>query len=187
MQIDEDIAKIYGLSEEDIQLTMSGYVPMNLKTNDYFLREGQVSNYIAYVGSGLLRSFFYDDNANEITTQFYPEGSLIISFDSFNNRLPSREYIMACVDSELMATSYDNQKKLYDQIPAWNQICKDLADHKSKEMQARAAEFQTMSAFERYRKFCNDYPQVIRQAKLGHIASYIGVDIATLSRIRKKK
>jgi len=187
MQIDNNIAQNYNLTEEEIALTMSGYAPMSVKANHFFLEEGQVCNYIGFVTSGLLRSYSYDDFANEITSDFFPEGTLIISFDSFNNRVPSKENIKAIVDSELMVISYEKQKELYDRIPAWNQICKDLADVKSREMIDRANQFQTMSATERYRKFCSDNPQILQRATLGHIASYIGVDIATLSRIRKKK
>jgi CRP-like cAMP-binding protein len=187
MKIDPELAKRYHLSEEDIQLTMSGYMPMQLKTNDYFLKEGKICNHIGFVKKGILRSFFYDDFANEITTEFYPEGTLIISFDSFNNRVPSKENIKAIEDSELMVISYEKQKELYEKIPAWNQICKDLADFKSREMIERATQFQTMSATQRYQRFCEDHPDILQKATLGHIASYLGIDIATLSRIRKKK
>ncbi len=187
MRLDENTIKKYNLTEDEIKLTMSEYIAMSIKANDYFLEEGKVSNYIGYVTKGLLRSFFYDDHANEITTGFFPEGTLIIAFDSFNNRTPSKEFIKAIVDSELMSISYEKQKSLYDKVPAWNQICKDLADVKSQEMMKRAGRFQTMSATERYRAFCKEHPDILQRATLGHIASYIGVDIATLSRIRRKK
>lgn len=187
MQLDQESMSRYNLSENDVKITMSGYVPMSVKANHFFLQEGQVCNHIGYVTRGLFRSYFYDDNANEITSEFYPEGTLIISFDSFNNRVPSKENIKAIEDSELMVISYEKQKELYEIVPAWNQICKDLADFKSREMIERANQFQTMSATERYKKFCVDHPQILQKATLGHIASYIGVDIATLSRIRAKK
>ncbi len=187
MRLDENSIKKYNLTEEEIQLTMSGYIPMSVKANEYFLEEGRVCNYIGFVTKGLFRSYFYDDNANEITTDFFPEGTLIIAFDSFNNRTPSKEFIKAIVDSELMSISYEKQKELYDKVPAWNQICKDLADVKTREMLDRASRFQTMSATDRYYAFCKECPDILQQATLGHIASYIGVDIATLSRIRKKK
>jgi len=187
MRLDENTIKKYNLTEDEIKLSMSGYIPMSIKANNYFLEEGEVCNYIGYVTKGLFRSFFYNDDANEITTDFFPEGTLIIAFDSFNNRSPSKEYIKAVVDSELMSISYEKQKELYDKVPAWNQICKDLADVKTREMLERASRFQTLSATERYRVFCEEYPDILQQATLGHIASYIGVDIATLSRIRKKK
>jgi CRP-like cAMP-binding protein len=186
MRLDENTTKKYNLTEEQVALTMSGYVPMRVKANHFFLKEGEVSKYIAYVVKGLLRSYFYDDRANEITSEFHPEGSLIISSESFNNKVPAKENIKAIEDSELMVVDYEHQNKLYDLIPAWNQICKDLADMKSREMVERAGRFQTMSATDRYRTFCKENPQILQKATLGHIASYIGVDIATLSRIRKK-
>ena len=74
------------MTEEEISLTMSGYVPLTVEANDFFLKEGDVCNYIGFVAKGLLRSFIYDDYANEITSDFFPENTLIISFDSFNNR-----------------------------------------------------------------------------------------------------
>jgi CRP-like cAMP-binding protein len=186
MKIDDNIARHYNLTDEDIALTMSGYVPMSIKANDFFLKEGEVADYIGFVTKGLLRSYIYDDCANEITSDFFPENSLIISFDSFNNRVPAKEYIKAIEDSELMVISYEKQKELYQKIPAWNLICRDLADYKSREMIERAKKFQIMSATERYQNFCSEHPDLLQRTTLGTIASYIGVDIATLSRIRKK-
>jgi CRP-like cAMP-binding protein len=176
----------YNLTEEEIKLTLSGYVSKTIKANEFFLKEGEICNYIGYVTKGLLRSYFYDDQANEITTNFFHEGTLIIALDSFNNRVPSKEFIKAIEASELSVISYHRQMELYQLIPKWHQICKDLGDIKIKEMQDRAESFQTLSSSERYQKFCNECPQLLQRVNLGFIASYIGVDNATLSRIRKK-
>jgi CRP-like cAMP-binding protein len=187
MQLDKNSLDKHNLSEEELKLTMSSYVPQTIKANEFFLKEGQVCNYIGFVTKGLLRAFLYDDFANEITSDFYQVGSLIISFDSFNNRVPSKENIKAIEDTELMVIGFEKQKELYQLVPAWNQICKDLADTISSEMIERSRLFQTMTATERYQDFCKKHPIILQKATLGHIASYIGVDIATLSRIRKKK
>ena len=177
----------YNFSEEDLRYTMSKYVPLNVGANQFYLKEGEISRQLGYVKKGLLRSYVYDYNANEITQQFYPEGTLIISFDSFNNRVPAQENIKAITDAELMIITYEDQFALYDQIPVWKEICKDFSDQQNHEMLERVREFQTLSATDRYRKFCKENPTILQRATLGHIASYIGVDIATLSRIRKKK
>jgi CRP-like cAMP-binding protein len=186
MVVNQNILEQYGLTKPEIMLTISKYRPETVKANHFFLKQGNVSNGIGFVVSGLLRTFMYDDRANEITTRFHLPGSLIISFDSFNNQIPSQENIVAIENSELMVISYNSQRELYELIPAWNQICKDLADQLSKEMIARAIQFQTLNATERYQRFCKEYPEVIRKSPLRHIASYLGIDIATLSRIRRK-
>jgi CRP-like cAMP-binding protein len=187
MNINKWSIEKYNFTEEEIKLTLSRFTPKKIKQNEYFLKEGEISNYIAYISKGLLRSYFFDDRANEITTNFFSEGSLIIVAESFNNRTPSKEYIKAIEDSDLSVISYKQQMELYKLLPAWHQICKDLGDIKISEMLGRAESFQTLSAHERYQKFCNEYPQLLQRVNLGYIASYIGVDNATLSRIRKKK
>jgi CRP-like cAMP-binding protein len=187
MNIDKWSIEKYNFTEEEIKLTLSRFVPKMVRQNEYFLKEGEVSDHIAYVTKGLLRSYFFDDHANEITTNFFCEGSLIIVAESFNNRTPSREYIKAIEDSDLSVIDYNRQMELYRLLPAWHQICKDLGDIKISEMLSRAESFQTLSASERYQEFCKEYPGLLQRVNLGYIASYIGVDNATLSRIRKKK
>lgn len=186
MKLDKDSLIKYNLTDEEIKLTWNSYVPMSVKANDFFLKEGMICHYIGFVTKGILRAYIFDDFANEITTEFYPEGSLIISFDSFNNQTPSKENIRAIEDTELMVINFDKQKEIYQLVPVWNQICKDLADSISREMLERTRQFQIMTASERYNDFCKKHPEILQRVTLGYIASYIGVDIATLSRIRKK-
>jgi CRP-like cAMP-binding protein len=187
MEVNENIIEHYGLTESEWNITMTSFVPEYIVANRSFLKQGSISDKIGFVKSGVLRAFFYDDNANEVTTQFYQLGSLVISFDSFNNQIASKENIVAVNASELFVISYQKLKELYLSVPVWQQICKDMADRKSKDLIARSIEFQTLSATERYQQFCQQYPEVTKRAALRHIASYLGVDIATLSRIRRKK
>lgn len=187
MQIDKQTIEKMNLTKQEMMLTMSKYTPLQVQANNFFLQEGQVSRYIGFVTKGLLRAYFYDDKANEITTTFYPENSLILSSESFNNQRPAKENIKAIEDSEVMVISFESQNELYEIVPAWQNICKNLADKNGLDLLERTRRFQVLSAAERYEKFCKDHKELLQRVTLGHIASYIGVDIATLSRIRKKK
>jgi CRP/FNR family transcriptional regulator, anaerobic regulatory protein len=187
MEVKENLFEYYGFSEQEINLTMGSFFPENFNANNFFLKEGDIAGKIGFVKSGFFRSFIYDDNANEITTQFFQPGMLIISFDSFNNQIPAKENIVAITDSELFVVTYSKLHELYQMVPAWNQICKDIADLKSNELISRSVQFQTLSATERYLQFCQQYPEIVKNVALKHIASFLGIDVATLSRIRKKK
>ncbi len=187
MQNKIDLKSNFGLTHEELDVTFKSYSPESMLANQYFLKQGFVSDKIGFVKEGLLRAFFYTENGEEITTHFFTTGSYIISYGSFNNQTPSKENIIAVENSELMTVNYQKQKELYLKIPQWNQICKDLADIKSREMIERTAQFQTLTATERYNLFCADFPEVIKKVSLRHISSYLGIDIATLSRIRKKR
>ncbi len=187
MEIKENIIEDYGLSAKELAFTQGSFQPYALAGKQFFLKAGQTSDKIAYVLKGMLRSFLLDEDDNQITTQFFPAGTLVISFESFNEQVPSKEYIIAEDDCELLVITHEQQMMLYREVPKWQEICKDMASRNSHEQLERSVEFQTMTATERYHKFCEEHPEILQSVPLKHIASYLGIDNATLSRIRRKK
>lgn len=135
----------------------------------------------------MFRTYCINSDGDEITTAFNESNSLLLSIDSFNNQVKARENIIALEKSELLTTTLDGWKKLNKDVPKWQEICKMAGDYINVKLQTRAREFQTLSAKQRYEKFCKEHPAVLQKATLGQIASYLGMDIATLSRIRKNK
>lgn len=50
----------------------------------------------------------------------------------------------------------------------------------------RSKELATLSAEERYQKLMQDYPHILQNVPLQYIASFLGMNPKSLSRIRKK-
>jgi len=186
MDLERRLKEFYGMTNEELATSFTYFVPEKLKAKNYFLKKGKVSDKIAYVKSGLLRSFIYNDNADDITTHFFMAGSVAISIYSFNNQVPSRESIIAIEDADLLVITYEKMQELQMKIPTWKQIAKDTDEFKFNQQMNRSIRFQTLSASERYLQLLEKHPELVQKVALKHIASYIGVDIATLSRIRKK-
>jgi CRP-like cAMP-binding protein len=186
MDLIERIKKFYSLSNKDLEISQRAFKPKTVPAKTFFLAEGKIANEVAFIENGLFRSFFYDDNANDITTHFFQPGTVLISMESFNNQVPSKENIIALEDSEIYVISHQEMTELYKQVPAWRQITKDVDEMKFNDLMNRSIQLQILSARERYEMFCQNNPGVIQKVALKHIASYLGIDIATLSRIRKK-
>jgi hypothetical protein len=51
----------------------------------------------------------------------------------------------------------------------------------------RLLDFRTLSARQRYEKLLQQAPQLFQQVQLTHIASYLGMSLATLSRLRARQ
>lgn len=187
MDIRDWLVKKYNFTDDDWITTMNHSTLETVLPNSYFLGQGDLSDKIGFVKSGLLRSFFLDADMNEITTHFYKQGSFVFSVDSFSNQLPSNENIIAVDDSELIVISFQKLNELYQLVPKWPLISIDIAESKYIDLVTRVIQFQTHSATERYHLFCQKYPEAIKKVALRHIASYLGIDNATLSRIRSKK
>lgn len=186
MDLKESLQKYYYFTEQDWKYTMQYYVPDHLKAKNYFLKLGKISNKVAYIKSGTLRAFFFNDKGEEVTTNFFKQDHVVISIWSFNNQKPSKESIIAIEDCELLSITYENMKKLIKLVPKWQRITQDVDSLKYSRMHKRTIEFQTLSASERYKQFIENNPEILQRVALKHIASYLGIDIATLSRIRHK-
>ena len=186
MSFKEQLINHYNFSQKDWEITIEYYKPMKLAAKKYFVEKGKVAKNLAVVLKGLLRTFDFDDNGDEVTKNFHEPGTVVLSSESFNLQKPAQENIIAIDDCELLAISYEDAQKLYERIPAWAIICKDVVEIKNKELAERLKAFQTQSATERYNNFCTRHALTSQKATLGQIASYLGIDIATLSRIRKK-
>jgi CRP-like cAMP-binding protein len=186
MNIKEKLQTNYHFADQELETSLRYFKPERIQTKSFFLEEGKVSDKLAFVTSGMLRSFVYDDDADEVTTHFFLTGNVLISIDSFNNQVAAKENIVAVEDSELLVISYEEMNELMTTVPVWQQIAKDVDEYKFSEQMKRSIRFQTLSASERYQLLLQKKPEIVQKAPLRHIASYLGMDIATLSRIRKR-
>ena len=75
-----------------IEEALSSFEEKELSKNDFFLKEGIVSNEYMILETGFLRAFTYDTEGNDVTTNFYAPGNLVLEVSSFFHRTPSRNY-----------------------------------------------------------------------------------------------
>jgi CRP-like cAMP-binding protein len=75
--------------------------------NSYFVLE-----------SGVVRSFVYDIDSNDITINFFTESDIVIEASSLFQRIPSIENIQAETDCSVWKISYDDFQELFHSIPA---------------------------------------------------------------------
>lgn len=185
MDFKDRLIEHYGFTETDWHETVSRFRPETIPARTMFLEKGQVATRLAYLRSGMMRSFFYDDQANDITTQFFKPGAVVISMKSFNDQVQSRENIITLEDCEADVITYDDMQGLMQVVPAWRSIAKDVDEFKYNDLMNRTIQLQTLTASERYQLFIKKHPDILQRVALRHIASYLGIDIATLSRIRR--
>lgn len=185
MDFSEQLIRLYHFSENDMKETMERFKPEQLPARTHFLEKGKIADRIGYLRSGLLRSYFYDDHANDITTHFFKPGTVVISMESFNRQVPSNEFIVTLEDTELLVITRERMQELYRVVPAWRRISKAVDEMKFNDLMNRSIQLQTLSASERYLLFCENHRDILQKVALKHVASFLGIDIATLSRIRR--
>jgi CRP-like cAMP-binding protein len=150
------------------------------------LREGQICNHIYFIEKGFVRSFCRKES-QEITSWFMKEGDVFISVNSFFNRQPTREYIETIEESTLCYIHYDELQEIYKDFIEFNIIGRVLTEKYYVLCEERLYSIRKQRSEERYQFLLSYHPQILQRAPLKYVASYLGISLETLSRIRAKK
>ena len=174
------------LTESDIKNLCDAHEKVTFKKGDFVLRNGQTANEYYIIVSGLMRSFVYDTQEHDITTNFFTESQIAIEVSSLFQRIPTRENIQALTDCTCWKIDFAIFQELFHSIKGFSEWGRSWMAGQLFDFKQRSVEIIAESATERYLKLIKEKPQVIRQAPLKHIATYLGVTDTSLSRIRKE-
>ena len=156
-----------------------------LKKGEILLNENEVCNEIYFIISGILRSYFFNHQGDEITNCFAFENEFMASFTSFITQEVAEESIQALADTELQIISRESLEKLYKIGIHWQEIGRKLTEMEYVTLQKRMISFQKLSGKQRYEELYQNHQKYIQLIPLQYLASYLGVTPRHLSRIRK--
>lgn len=179
------IRKITDFSEDECNLFFPYLELKQLDKGDYFLKEGQYVNQIAFVEKGLLRFYSLVDG-KEINNHFFLENDYAVSYLDFLKKRASRYYIQALEKCELYTFSAESLQMAYDQSKNWERFGRIIAESVYATATNRFESFLFLSAKQRYLQMQEDFPRFLQRIPLYHLASYLGIERESLSRIRKE-
>ncbi len=156
------------------------------KKDDIILESGMVANHASWVLKGAVRSYYIRDE-EEITTKFLQEGSTITSIYSFYSRKPGNEYIVALENTTLACYHYDSMIEMYRKHSEFNIIGRVVTERFLYFLEIEIYNLRKTKAEDRYHYFVKHFPQLLQRAPLKHIATYLGMNLETLSRVRAKR
>ena len=174
------------ISDKEFEEVKSNFHIIHLKKGDLFVQQGKICRQIAFINRGSLRTFYFNDKAEEITHCFRTEETFVSSYKSFILQKPSFLSIIALEECELFVIDFDNLQKLYNTSMTWQRIGRLQAERRYMEMEEYASVLNNEAAKEKYLRLLNEQPEVLQKANVKHIASYLGVTRRTLSRIRQE-
>src|SRR6476620_10729297 len=154
--------------------------------NEFHLREGAVSNEYMIVQSGFLRAFTHDTDGNDVTTNFFAPGGLVLEVASFFQRTPSKENVQALINSTGWVITFEKLNMLFHAHPAFRETGRSILVKGFAALKERMLSMINQTAEQRYIALLDTNPDIFQQAPLKHIASYLGITDTSLSRIRKE-
>jgi len=181
----EIIKQVVPLDQESSNEIDTIFSPRSLNKGDFWISEGKFCNEIAFISKGMLRVFYFDENANEISCFFMTENNFISSFTSFLTKTPTKENIQAVTAVEIYIINRENLEAAsikYPQLQIWRRV---IAENLFILMERRVAMLQSTTAQQRYEEMIKNNGQLLLEVPLQYIASFLGITPQHLSRLRK--
>jgi len=174
------------LTNEEREKIKSYLTFKKLRKNQYFLQEGDDAKYLAFVEKGALRQYSVDDEGGVHIVQFAIEGWTVSDLYGFFTGEKASYNIDAIEDSELVVIDRQSNEEMLATIPKYETYTRLQITGAYIAMQKRLNSITTLSLEERYKEFTKAYPNLHERFPQHMIASYLGLQPATLSRIRRR-
>lgn len=174
------------LSEEAIDAFDRHTFPVFINKKGFLLKPGAVASNFYFIKSGVIHGFIKEDG-KQITTWINEENEIVGSIRTLGTDRPCEEYLQALEDCELIVIPIALTEEAFDKYPETNTVARRLWEHNYRGAEDRAYLGRVPSAEKRYNRFMEKQPGLINRIPLRYIASYLGMTVETLCRIRTRQ
>ncbi|TAE84226.1 MAG: Crp/Fnr family transcriptional regulator [Bacteroidetes bacterium] len=174
------------LTKDEIAHLIALSTPKLMHKGDFFIREGEICEEVAFVVNGTLRSFILAENGEEMTYCITFPNNLMTAYSSFITGQPTEENIQAVSTVELLIMSKNTINDLANTHVNWLKFLKVVAEQQYIELEKRIFQLQKNNAVKRYSELLKHQPEYVKHIPLNYLASYLNVTQRHLSRIRKE-
>ncbi|MDB5196511.1 MAG: cyclic nucleotide-binding protein [Flaviaesturariibacter sp.] len=176
-------ASIHSLSSEEWTAFEAIWQPFSAKRKTVLTTSGETERYLYFVLEGVQRSFWLSPEEKEATIVFtYPYSFSGIA-DSFLTQTPSLFYYETLTSSSFLRTTFQQVQELMNRYPNLQSLILKATSFALKGALERQVELQSFSAEEKFRTLLKRSPQVLNLIPHKYLASYLGIDAATFSKL----
>jgi CRP-like cAMP-binding protein len=183
-QFEAYLSSQVNLTQDEWRMLRSLTSTKRVGKRHFLLREGEICQHKIFVGSGLLRSYYVREDGSEHIMRFSPENTWTTEHDSLFKQIPSRIYIEALEDTEVVLFTRDALEKIHFTIPEFKAYTDRFLTSALSATYERIMMNLSYSSEEKYQDFITTFPDVFNRVPLHMVASYLGLSRETLSRIR---
>jgi CRP-like cAMP-binding protein len=178
------IAKYISLTEEEQNTIVSLDIFHSVKKGTILLKEGQRTKDSYFVLKGCIRAYYVLDG-EEKTTAFYTEMEALTP-PCVVSKTPSEYYISCVEDSILTISNSDMEVEINSKFPKFEIMCRIMSEELLAKQRIDFDEFKTSSPEQRYLNLLQKRPDLIQRVPQHQLASYLGIQPQSLSRLRAR-
>ena len=182
----QEFTKKVPLAKEEQEFIKNYLTVKKIRKRQYLLQEGDICKCVAFVEKGAVRLYSVDADGSEHIVAFALEGSFMTDLYSFLTNEPSIHNIDAIEDSELVLITRSASDELRKKSSQYQEFIFQATSEAYIQLQKRVTSTISLSLEERYKELTAQYPDIVQRVPQHMIASYMGLNPETLSRIRRR-
>lgn len=174
---------IHPLQDNEWNDFVNIWQPFEAKRKTILTSLGETEQHLYFVTEGVQRAYFLTEDDREATLVFTYPCSFSGVADSFLTQTPSRYFFETLTQSQFLKTSYVQVHSLMDKYPNFERFILKATSFALRGALESQIELQTYSAEKKFTTLLNRSPQVLRLIPHKYLASYLGIDAATFSKL----
>lgn len=182
LQLKKYLFSIHTLSDEEWESFAAIWQTVSYKRKTVLTAAGETERYLYFVLEGVQRAF-YVDASNEATIVFtYPYSFSGIA-DSFLTQTPSKYFLETLTSSTLLRTSFQQVQILMDKYHNVERLIRLITSYALRGVLERQVEILNFTAEEKFKILLKRSPHVLQLIPHKYLASYMGMDATTFSKL----
>lgn len=175
----------FPLTNEDINSLYKCFIAVNIPAQTKLLEAGKIEYYVYFLSSGIVKGYQNIDG-KLVIQHLVSEQDFFTSLESFMSITPSLDYYETITDCKLLKISKPDFELLQKTTSFWSDVVTTVTNEHLNCKLERVKDLQILTAKERYLKFLNQHPKFALNVSVDNIASFLGMEPQSLSRIRKQ-
>ena len=184
--LDNYIGLFPDLNPEEVTFLRSYLTIEEYSKKDFLFKSGQIQKEIGFVCEGLLRRYYINEKGNKITTGFINENKYATDYPAFIRQIPTKYFVECLEPSIIIKLPYDKIQEGYSKFKSSEMYGRLIAEYVLTVQTDRVESFLFKNAEERYLDFIMHNKDIINRISISHLASLLGIERQSLSRIRSK-
>jgi len=186
-ELKDYIKRYIDISETELMVFQSYLIQKKIRKKEFLLREGITCKSRYFITKGCVRMYYIDHKTNEQIIHFGIDNWWITDYQSLIYKEPSKLYIQATENTELLELSQFNFEKLCLELPKTERLFRKIMEKTYIAIQNRMEYMISLSGEEFFRKFITSNPDFAQRVPQYMIASYLGMTPEFVSKLRAKK
>lgn len=178
------ISKYISLTEDEKNAIVSLNLFRTVQKGTTLLKEGQKSKDSYFVLKGCIRIYYIVDG-EEKTTAFYTEMEALTP-PCVISKTPAEYYVSCVEDTILLVSNADMEVEINSKFPKFEIMCRILSEELLAKQKIDFYEFKISSPEQRYLNLLQKRPDLIQRVPQHQLASYLGIQPQSLSRLRAR-